>query len=196
MWFKNDEAHEFWDRDEARDVLQEFAMESIVTRTRWRTITDPAGAKCFYNLKTGDITYDPPKSVPWRFAAETYAQAFPPVENDDEDTKKKGTKSDSPVTKQKTKGMKKAKTLQKQKTAGRSSGPPGVVADSSDEDDDDDGLPPTKTLRVSRDPKGTARYVARAGNDVTTQRYLGRAERKDRMKKTNFAAALDFRNLK
>merc|ERR1712054_605421 len=104
----------------------------MVSQTRWRTITDPNGAKCFYNLKTGDITYNAPKSVPWRYAAETFAQAFPPVENEEEDPKKK---SDSPLTKHKTKGVtKRMKTAKRAQT--QRPGPPGVVDDSSEEDDD------------------------------------------------------------
>merc|ERR1719261_961403 len=141
MWYVSDDAHEFWEREEARDVLQECALESMVSQTRWRTVTDPSGAKCFYNLKTGDITYDPPKNVPWRFAAETYAKAFPPVDDEDED-QEETTNSNVQLTKAKTKGItRKQKTMQKQATAGRS-GLPGAVEDEpGDEDDSDDGLP-------------------------------------------------------
>jgi len=195
MWYASEDSYEFWERDEAREVLQEAAMESMVSQTRWRTITDPLGKKCFYNLKTGDITYDPPKSVPWRYAAETFAKSFPPLENEEEDPKKKKTDGQS-MTKQKTRTRKqKTKQMSMQSSMG-GSGLPGAVDDDDDDDDDeDDGLPPTKTLRVSRDPQGTARYAARLGNDAATQRYLGRTERKEKMKKVGFAAVLDFRSL-
>jgi hypothetical protein len=131
MWYATEDAKEFWERDEARDVLQECAMESMVSQTRWRTVTDPSGATCFYNLKTGDITYDPPKSVPWRYAAETYAKAFPPI-NDEEDDPEDKKKSTSQLAKSKTKGMtRKQKTAQKQATTGRSALPGAVVDDES-----------------------------------------------------------------
>jgi hypothetical protein len=202
MWYMNDDAPEFWEREEAKDVLQELAMESMVSQTRWRTITDPNGEKCFYNLKTGETRYNPPKAVPWRYAAETFAQAFPPLDNDEQIPRKGSTdKSGSPMLKQKTKGKtRRMKTLKKQPTSDRllaSPKPPGAVSDpSEDDDDDDDGLPPTRTLRVSRDPKGSARYVARARNDITTQRYIDRKERREKsMPKANFSAAMDFREL-
>lgn len=105
------------------------------------------------------------------------------------------------MLKQKTKGKtRRMKTLKKQPTSDRllaSPKPPGAVSDpSEDDDDDDDGLPPTRTLRVSRDPKGSARYVARARNDITTQRYIDRKERREKsMPKANFSAAMDFRDL-
>lgn len=153
-------------------------------------------------MKTGETRYNPPKAVPWRYAAETFAQAFPPLEND-EQIPRKGSidKSGSPMLKQKTKGKtRRMKTLKKQPTSDRllaSPKPPGAVSDpSEDDDDDDDGLPPTRTLRVSRDPKGSARYVARARNDITTQRYIDRKERREKsMPKANFSAAMDFREL-
>merc|ERR1711937_1023066 len=138
MWFAGEDAYEFWERDEAREVLQEFALESMVSQTRWRTVTDPNGCKCHYNLKTGDITYDPPKSVPWRYAAETYATAFPPLENDDEDTKKSSAKGTAQLAKSKTKGItRRQKSMKKQPTMGRS-GLPNAVADESDDEDESD----------------------------------------------------------
>jgi hypothetical protein len=199
MWYVDDEAPEFWEREEAVELLQEMAMESMVSQTRWRTITDPQGDKCWYNLKTGEIRYEPPKAVPWRYAAETFANAFPPVENMDEEEspglKRRSTlKTGSPMlnTLQKARAKtKKMKTLDKQTSFQL----PGAVEDADEDDSDDDGLPPTKTLRVSRERTGTARYLARPGNDITTERYVDRQERRGKAQKVTFATAIDFRNV-
>jgi len=192
MWYVNSDAVEFWERDEAVEKLQDIALESMVTTTRWRTIEDPRGKTCFYNLKTGHIQYDPPRSVPWRYAANTLAKAFPVQDSDEEhagvETTAAGPKS--PERRKTKRGTRKSHTRKATLKMGDTIDP---WAD-DDEEDSDDGFPPTRTIRVARGAHGTARFTARAGNDPARFVPRTRQERMERSKKAGWSSAIALGN--